>query len=54
MPPRFYAAQHFLTFMPVLHRENDDEKTIALRQNRDEALTCLAPRSKNVSQKGTA
>jgi hypothetical protein len=49
-----YAAQQFLSFRPVPHRENDDEKTIALRQNRDEALTCLAPRSKNVLQKGTA
>jgi hypothetical protein len=32
----------------LLHRENDNEKTIALRQNREQALTCLAVGSKNV------
>jgi hypothetical protein len=43
-----------LTFIAVLHRENDDEKNIALRQNQADALTCLVPWSKNVSQKRTA
>src|SRR6185437_1440629 len=33
-----------------LHGENDDEKDIALRQNRDQALTCLAMGRKNVPQ----
>jgi hypothetical protein len=31
-----------------IHRENDDEKIIALRQNREQALTCLAMGRKNV------
>jgi hypothetical protein len=43
-----------LTFISALHRENDDEKNIALRQNQGDALTRLAPWSKNVSQKRTA
>ncbi|KLU20848.1 hypothetical protein EOS_39130 [Caballeronia mineralivorans PML1(12)] len=49
-----YVAQQILTFITASHRENDDEKNIALRQNQGDALTRLAPRSKNVSQKRTA
>ncbi|OXC74686.1 hypothetical protein [Caballeronia sordidicola] len=49
-----YVAQQFLTFIIASHRENDDEKNIALRQNQGDALTRLAPWSKNVSQKRTA
>jgi hypothetical protein len=48
------VSRQFLTFIIASHRENDDEKNIALRQNQDDALTRLAPRSKNVSQKRTA
>jgi hypothetical protein len=49
-----YVAQQILTFISASHRENDDEKNIALRQNQGDALTRLAPWSKNVSQKRTA
>jgi hypothetical protein len=53
-PIAVYVAQQFLTFITPSHRENDDEKNIALRQNHGDALTRLAPWSKNVSQKRTA
>jgi hypothetical protein len=48
------VAQQKLTFVTVSHRENDNEKNIALRQNQGDALTRIAPWSKNVSQKRTA
>jgi hypothetical protein len=33
----FYVAQQILTFIAASHRENEDEKNIALRQNQGDA-----------------